>query len=143
MSVASGFEIEQAIAARLQADSTLAQLAPGGIWTEGEAPEGVQGIYVTLQLQIESVRYEQGGIGHRIARVQVKAIGRTTSSAPVKTAAARILALLEGASFSVEGHTLMICKLAEDNARFAYSERDGSYLWRHAGYDFEVWAAPR
>lgn len=139
MSVA--FAADEALIARLQADATLATLAPGGVWPD-VSPENTTDVHVVVTLQIEQTEYEFESVSHRIARLQVKAVGRATDAEGVKAAADRIAALLDGQSFSITGETLMTCHRAPDNSKFAYTERDGPYLWKHAGFDLEVWSDP-
>jgi hypothetical protein len=135
------FAADEALIARLQADATLATLAPGGVWPD-VSPENTTDVHVVVALQIERTADEQGGAGYRAARLQVKAVGRSTDAEDVKAAADRIAALLDGQSFSITGETLMTCHRAPDNSKFAYTERDGPYLWKHAGFDFELWSDP-
>lgn len=132
--------VDEAILARLQADATLAALAPGGVWLD-LAPDHVIDVHVAVTLQSEETVYRQGGAAYRVTRLQVKAVGRTTDSAAVKAAADRCLALLEDAAIAIPDHTLMISQRAADAGRFVITERDGPYLWRQVGFDLEVWTS--
>lgn len=131
---------DEALIGRLQADATLATLAPGMVHVDF-APEGADalGVFVVVNLQIERSELEQGGTAFVIGRFQAKAVGLATSSAAVKAASDRIDALLNGASFSITGMSFMACHRVD---RFGYVERDGPLIWQHRGCDFELWADP-
>jgi hypothetical protein len=129
---------DEALIGRLQADATLLLLAPGNVHLD-VAPENTPQPYIVVTLQIETPTHEQGGMAYLVARFQIKAVQQAANASDVKAVADRIDVLLNGASFTIAGHTQMDCKRVE---RFGYAQFDGPLLWQHRGFDVELWCDP-
>jgi hypothetical protein len=131
--------IDEAVMAKLQGDATLASLAPGGVYRD-VAPENVPDPFVIVGLQAHRDVYEQASApAYEEPIYLVKAVAKDTDGAGAKSAAARIHALLHGATLTISGFTPMDCKRIE---RIAFTERDGPVYWQHNGGLYQVEADP-
>jgi hypothetical protein len=131
--------VDIALVTALQADATLATLAPGRVhW--GSAPEGVALPCVIVTLQLGESVDEQGGTAHTRDRYQVKVLDRASTKTAASAAASRVDVLLNGQPLTISGRAHMVT-VGRD--RFALPpERIGSDLWQHVGRDYEVWSDP-
>jgi hypothetical protein len=130
--------VDVALMAALQADATLAQLAPGGVHRDFE-PESTPGRCVILTLQNELPIFEQGGTAHLQTRYQVKVVDQATTKTAAQAAIDRVDAILNGQVLAITGQTHMLTERVD---RFAYLERVGSSVWQHVGCDYSVWSDP-
>ncbi len=132
--------VDQAVMTVLQADSTLAGLAPGGVHRDVE-PETIPAVRaVIVSLQSEQTTFEHGGPAYIQTRYQVKVIDPATTKTAAQAAANRIDELLNGAALTIAGQAYMTSHRVE---RFAYPERTAAgALWQHVGADYEVWSDP-
>lgn len=122
----------------LQADATLATAAPGGVHRHF-APESTTGAFVVVTPQLNTPTYDEGGEAYEVARVQVKAVERSTTGSGAQTAADRVDALLNQATLTIAGFSCMTCHRVET---FEFVERDSMHVWQHRGADYEIWADP-
>lgn len=132
-------DIDNALAAKLGADSTLLSLMPNLVHFD-EAPEGsTRFVIISLVDETDERRFE--GRSHEDALFMVKAVGKSIKGDPmpdVKAAAARIDQLLEGGTLTVPGYTPMAM---HRESRIRYSEVDEANTairWYHRGGNYRV-----
>lgn len=130
--------IDAGLESYLRSDVTLQALCPGGVYL-GAAPQNVSHPFIVwfLQTSADDRTHDRGG--YETALYEVKAVGQGTEAATVAAASRRLRALLEGASWPVDGYTIVRC---EREQRIAYVELDGDRRWQHRGALWDVWAAP-
>src|SRR4051812_19382441 len=92
-------DIDNALIAKLGADSALLALMPNGVYYD-EAPQGSTR-FVIVSLVIEQDEAMFGGRAFEDALYLVKAVSLSTAGGNVKDAAARIDALLENGTLLV------------------------------------------
>jgi hypothetical protein len=132
--------IDAALVAKLLNDTTLAGLMPDGVFFD-EAKQGAQK-FVIVSLVDESDEGKFGGRAFEDALYLVKAVALNSSGGDVKTAAARIDALLEDQALTVSGYTWMT---THREARIRYTEVDEidrSIRWQHRGGRYRVQLSP-
>lgn len=134
--MADSSEVDAAIAAKLIADATLMAITTDGVFFD-EAKQGAQA-FVIVSLIEEHDEPMFSGRAFEESLYLVKAVTLGTSGANVKTAAARIDALLDQQPLTVTGykHTL-----TRREARVRLTEVDGedaSIRWQHRGGQYRV-----
>lgn len=137
----SGTGIDTALIGALQADATLATLAPGGVWPD-VAPEGAtdRGVFVIVQLQAhEDVDEQAAAVAYEVPRYLVKAVERSSVGAAAAAAYTRVHALLQGVALTITGFHWMDTRR---ESRVSYTEQDGPFYWKHTGGIYRVEADP-
>ena len=131
--------IDDAVLTTLQADGTLAGLAPGGVHLDF-VPEGTIeiGRFVVMQLVSEVYEFEHGGVACAVARYRLDAVDRATTKTAAQAALDQVNTVMLG-SLTIAGHTHMRSKRVE---RRATIEVDGPDIWQHRIAEYEVWADP-
>jgi hypothetical protein len=129
-------DIDNALIAKLGADSALLALMPNGVYYD-EAPQGSTR-FVIVSLVIEQDEAMFGGRAFEDALYLVKAVSLSTAGGNVKDAAARIDALLENGTLLVPGYKLMTI-YREQRIRFTEPDDvDQSIRWQHRGGRYRV-----
>ena len=139
--------VDTAVTNALKTDSTLATLAPGGIFRD-VAPEAVVSAaksdpsqvfgIITLQSEVPLDAFDNKPLDE--TRLLVKFITPSTSSVGAQTALDRAVAVLEALSGTVvSGFAITCSKRAE---RMAYVENDGPVFWQHRGVSWLVVSSP-
>lgn len=139
--------VDTAVTNALKTDSTLATLAPGGIFRD-VAPEAVVSAaksdpsqvfgIITLQSEVPLDAFDNKPLDE--TRLLVKFISPSTSSVGAQTALDRAVAVLEALSGTVvSGFAITCSKRAE---RMAYVENDGPVFWQHRGVSWLVVSSP-
>lgn len=121
--------LEAMLYARLNGDTTLRNLAPGGVW-RGVAPEDATGTVVVFSLQAATDTYALASRAYSDATYQVKAITPGESAAPAWAAAERAEALLTDQPLTVSGGRVMACRRT---TVISLTETDGGEQYQHAG----------
>lgn len=130
--------VDAAVVALLQADATLAGLAPGGVFPE-LAPEKNPTPYVIVALESHEDVQEQGRTAFEDAVYLVMAIDKAEDAAAVNAVYARAHAVLAAGPLTVSGFTTMdVVRLG----RQRLAERDGSVIWRFVGGRYRVQVDP-
>lgn len=131
--------IDTALLTKLSGDATLLALMPDNVWFD-EAPPGSQR-FVIVSLVEASDRAIFGGRKFEDAHYLVKAVA--LSSAPsaatnVKSAAARIDALLEDATLTVTGYTTFEVSRESRIRITEVDDVDPTIRWYHRGGQYRV-----
>lgn len=124
--------VDDGLVAVLTGDSTLAGLAPGGVFQD-IAPEAAALPYVIWSISVASDEVQFDTTAWEEALYLVKAVSATKAGAD--TVAARIHALLQDATLTIAGYTSMDVH-RED--RISYLEADGAKRYYHAGGLYQV-----
>jgi len=133
--------IDQAVMAKLRGDTSLASLAPGGIYPD-VAPKGAAdaGVFVVVGMQAhEDVAQLQGQTAYETPRYLVKAVGQGIDGAAAIAAYDRIHVLLQHQALTVTGFHWMD---TVRESRVRYVEQDGPISWQHVGGVYRVEADP-
>lgn len=120
----------------LSADATLAGLAPGGVWHD-VAPQATVLPFVIVSLQTGADEPQFGGVAWQECLYLVKAVAATATAA--ESVAARIQALLEGATLTLTGYASM--SVRRDDL-VEQVEVDGDRRWYHEGGSYRIFACP-
>ncbi len=139
-----------AIVAYLDADTTLAALAPGGVWTD-PAPEAatpitsgaVAPVFVTVGLLSDRPQWCSGGLGFHDALYTVQAVGPSDRLRDIEAASLRIFELLtrsEGEGRDIDGWEIGGLRL-EAVVEFPDPEVATGIRWEHRGGQYRVMAA--
>jgi hypothetical protein len=129
-------DIDNALVAKLGADSTLLALAPNGVYWDVAPPGSTRFVIVSLadshdELMLGSPAWEEG-------LYLVKAVMLTTAGGDVKAAAARIHAVLDGSTLTASGYSTMTIQ-RESRVRITeVDEADDSIRWLHRGGYYRV-----
>ena len=126
--------LEQGLYAALSGDSTLAGLAPGGVWRDN-APIGTTGTFVVYQ--------QVSGIDDYTLKIRattsytymVKAVAAGESSAPALDAAERIDAVLTDQPLTLSAGSVLAIRR---DTHIIYAENDGGERYHHAGGHFRI-----
>lgn len=121
--------LEEALYAKLSGDSTLSALAPSGVWRD-TAPEGTTGVFVIVAQTAAADAYTLSKRAWTAYKYDVQAIGPGESAAGVLDAAAQIDTVLNDATWSVTGGSVLVSRRV--NA-FTYVELDSGERYQHAG----------
>lgn len=133
-------DVDAALTAKLIGDATLMAIATDGAYFD-EAPQG-KTKFLILSLVEEHDEPMFNARAFEDATYLVKAVVQGTSGADVKTAAARIDALLDGQPLTVPGYKLMTMQRT-GRVRFTeVDEVDRSIRWQHRGGHYQVVVSP-
>lgn len=131
-------DIDNALVAKLQADTALLALMPDGVYFNDKGPWPGAKRYVEVSLVTTDDVPMLQRRSHEEIRYQVKAVGLSKLNPDVNGAAARIDALLEGGSLTVSGYTCMVIK-REQRIRYPEPDADDPTLrWWHRGAHYTV-----
>lgn len=127
---------ETSLVGKLSGDATLTALAPGGGWQDVAPKATTLPFWVfSLMSALDEPGFE--GTEWEEVRYLVKAVAATAAGADA--VAARIQALLEGATLTITGYTNMLCRREE---RVRQTEVVGDDRWYHAGGIYLLMADP-
>jgi len=105
--------VSSSLAASLQAvlaaDATLLAAAPGGVWVD-PAPDGVAQPFVVLEQTFGADAGYGGGGRYSTVTYEVRVVAPASQVATVRTAAARIDALLHDARPTLTGFRVLGCR---------------------------------
>jgi hypothetical protein len=132
--------IENALIAKLLADTALMAITSDGVFWDEAAPGNTKFVIVSLVDEHDEMQF--GGRSFEDALFLVKAVALSTSGANIQTAAARIDAVLDGGTLAPSGYTLMVM---QREARVRATEVDAvdpAIRWQHRGGHYRVMMAP-
>jgi len=141
-------DVDAALVLKLQSDTTLAALLPGG-WYIDEAPAGLT-LFGIVSLVDEHDEPMFGGRAFEDAIYLVKAVEKKplSGSGNIKAAAARIDVLLDPqpplppATLTIAGYGLMVSRRDSRVRSTEVDEVDSSIRWYHRGGRYQVMVAP-
>jgi hypothetical protein len=129
-------DIDNALIAKLGADSALLALMPNGVYYD-EAPQGsTRFVIVSLIDEHDEAMFEARAFED--ALYLVKAVSLSTAGGNVKDAAARIDALLENGTLVVPGYKLMTMHREARIRATEVDDVDQSIRWQHRGGRYRV-----
>lgn len=143
--MADSSDIDNALIAKLAADTTLLSLMPNGVYYR-RAPQGSTR-YVLVSLADSNDELFFGGRAFEEALYLVKAVGLNSADPDMKAAAKRIDELLDPqppsplATLTVPGYKTMAVYRDPDAPRVRddeENERDASIVWFHRGAHYRV-----
>lgn len=129
-------DIDSALVAKLSGDAQLMALMTDGVFFD-QAPQGATK-FVLLSIVDEAdfpIFRQRGFEDHTYL---VKAVELSTSGANVKSAAARIDALLEGGVLVVTGYNVIAMQRIARIRVTEVDDLDSSIRWQHRGGRYEV-----
>ena len=136
--MADSQDIDAALVAKLAADGTLAALMQSGAFVfMDEAPAGGTKFVIVSLVSEEDVP-QFGNRSHEDARYLVEARMLSTSGGNIKSAAARIDALLEGGTLIVSGYSLMTMHREERTRITEVDAVDASIRWYRRGGQYRL-----
>lgn len=133
--------IDAALTAKLLGDPTLMAIATDGVWFDEAAANATKFVIVSLVDEHDEPMF--GGRAFEDALYLVKAVALASSGADVKSAAARIDALLEYGTLAIPGYSLMTLRRER---RIRMTEVDGvdrSIRWQHRGGHYRIQVSPQ
>jgi hypothetical protein len=129
-------DVDNALVAKLGADSTLLALMPNGVYWD-EAPQGsTRFVIVSLVDERDTAMFGSRAFEDALYLVEARAL--STSGGNVKDAAARIDALLENATLAVAGYKLMVIQREERVRVTEVDDVDRSIRWQRRGGRYRV-----
>ncbi len=141
--------VRKALIATLEADTTLASLAPddsGGSPTTAAvylnvSPNGVTKAVIVSQVMAEDA-YALRTTAFTRFLFLVKGVERSTDPAGVDAVAARIQELLHAQPLTIAGYQHMVTRREEAISYAEVDDDDVEEHWQHAGGRYEIVAAP-
>jgi hypothetical protein len=125
--MADSSDIDNAVIARLGADATLLALVPNGVYWDQAPPDATRFVVVSFVDEQDVQQFGGRSYEDNLYAVEVRML--STANGNPKAAFARVDALLEGASFSIPGYTLMTCYREARDRKTERDESDTSILW--------------
>lgn len=133
-------DVDTAVLTKLSSDATLLALMPNGVYFDEAPPNSTR--FVIVSLVDEADRAIFGGRKFEDARYMVKAVARTnaapTVAADIKSAAARIDALLEDTTLTVSGYTTFEVSREQRIRATEVDDIDPTLRWYHRGGQYRV-----
>jgi hypothetical protein len=134
-------DVDAALVAKLQNDSALAALMPGGVFMDVGPAGATQFVIVSLVDAHDEPMF--GGCAFEDAQYLVKAV--ELSTVPVKNskaAAARIQALLDQQPMTITGYSLMTMRRVARVRYLEVDDKDASIRWQHRGGQYQIAVSP-
>jgi methyl coenzyme M reductase beta subunit len=132
--------IDAAILAKLQNDSELLAVMPDGVWFDEAPVNSRQFVIVSLIDERDVPMFAARAFEN--ALYLVKAVSLGTSGQPVKTAAARIDALLDRQPLVAEGYGWMTTIREQRVRELEVDDVDNAVRWQHRGGEYRVFMSP-
>jgi len=132
--MADSSDIENAVIALLGADATLLALCPNGVYNDEAPPTSTR--FVIVSLVDESDEPMFNGTAFEDMTLLVKAVMQKLPNGPnpdVKSAAARIQALLHQQPLTVSGYGVSVMRRTSRVRLTEVDDEDQSLRWQHRG----------
>ncbi len=138
--VSDSSALDDALVAYLLADATLQGLMPDGVFWDEARPGATRFVIVSLVDEIDVAEFQRRA--YEDALYLVKAVALLSGGGNVKSAAARIDALLEDPTgLAATGYGMMTCH-RESRVRITeVDDADPKVRWQHRGGRYRVQAA--
>lgn len=130
--------VDIAVVGYLNADATLLTVAPGRAWMD-EVPQAAVDPHVLVAVESDPDVQHFRGTAYEVHWYAIEALDRSSTTAGVRAAYARIHALMQDAAFAITGYTLLKCVRRQ---RYRSAIDDGDQVVRQLGGIYEVWAQP-
>jgi hypothetical protein len=137
--MADSSDLDAALVAKLLTDPTLMAIATDGVFFDVARPGAKQFVIVSLLDEADTAVFDARGF--EVTTYLVKFVALSTTGANVKSAAARIDALLEGGTMTVSGYTVANIERTARIRLREPNESDASLYWDHRGGHYEVMAS--
>ncbi len=137
--MADSSAIDNALIALLGADATLLALCPNGVYW-GESPPGSTR-FVIVSFVEEHDEPQFGGRAFEDGMYLVKAVMLSTAGGDIRSAAARIDALLDQQTLTVTGYSVTDMRRDSRVRQTEDDEVDASIRWFHRGGVYKVMAS--
>ena len=132
-------DIDTALLMKLSSDPTLLGYMPNGVYFDEAPPNFTRFVRITLVDEHDESRFESRA--YEDARYLVMAVALSTApnaAANVKSAAAQIDTLLEGALLMVTGYATMVVEREERIRTTEVDDVDPTVRWYHRGGQYHV-----
>jgi hypothetical protein len=133
-------DVDAAISALLLGDATLMAFATDGVYFDLASHGATKFVIVSRMAGFDTRMFS--GRAFETVHYLVKAVALSTTGANVKSAAARIDALLEQATLTVTGYGQVIASRIEPMPRYTELDPENDSRWQHRGGLYEVVAVP-
>jgi Protein of unknown function (DUF3168) len=133
-------EVDAAVVTRLLTDATLTTLMPDGVYWD--VPPINKRRFVVVSLEVHEDAYQFGGSAYERMTYLIKAVEDQAAGANVKAAAQRIHVLLQDATFTIPGYSLMKCQRSERIRVTEADEQNSERRWQQRGGLYELWVSP-
>jgi hypothetical protein len=146
--MADSSDVDAALVAALLADEALMALMPDGVFMDEAGKSIVTGgnstrfVIVSLVDEHDTPMFEGRGSEDALYTVKAVELKPVNGSGHVKAAAARIDALLELGSLTIEGYGLLVMRRRERIRMLDVDSADESIRWQHRGGRYQVMVAP-
>ena len=136
--MADSSDIEAALVTKLAADATLAALLQSGaaVFMDEAPPGATKFVIVSLVDEVDAHTF--GARAFEDALYRVKAVMLSTAGGNIKSAAARIDALLEQGTLTAAGYSLMTMRRESRIRVTEVDDIDASIRWYHRGGNYRV-----
>jgi hypothetical protein len=132
-------DIDNALVAKLGADTALLALCPNGVYLDLAPPNASRYVLVSVTHAEDETTYE--GTAIEAVTYAVKAVMEKKAGGDIKAAAARLHVLLHEQPLTVTGYTWSSTHRDEDDPRIRYTDPDDadpSIIWYHRGGNYRV-----
>lgn len=137
--MADSSNIDNALIALLGADATLLALCPNGAYYDEAPPGSTRFVIVSLMDETDEPIFR--GRAFEDGTYMVKAVMRSNASGDIKSAAARIDALLDQQPLTVTGYNVTVMRRTSRIRQTEVDEEDQTIRWQHRGGLYQVVAS--
>jgi len=138
--MADSSAIDAGLLAYLRGDSALAALLPDGVHVDVATSSAKRFVLVSVVIALDVPAFGGRAIEDVTHLVKVVMLGSANGDVPAS--AARLDALLEDATFPIDGYALLSCERVERVRQTEVDGADPSIRWYHRGGRYRVQAAP-
>lgn len=136
--MADSSDIDNALTTRLGGDVTLLGYATNGVYMDDAPPGSTRFVIVSLIDATDDPQFGGRAIEDALYLVEYRELKPATGTGNAKAAAARIDALLEGASLTIPGYTTMAVYREQRTRLTEVDDRDESIRWNRRGGQYRV-----
>jgi predicted PhzF superfamily epimerase YddE/YHI9 len=129
-------DVDNALVAKLGADSALLALMPNGVYLDEAPPGATRFVIVSLIDEHDEQQFSARAFEDALYLIEARAL--STSGGNVKDAAARIDTLLDNGTLAVAGYKLMLIQREERVRVTEVDDVDRSIRWQRRGGRYRV-----
>jgi Protein of unknown function (DUF3168) len=137
--MADSSDIDNALVAKLGADTELLALCPNGVYFDLAPPNASRYVLVSIHHAEDEATFD--GTAIETVVYAVKVVMDKKAGGDIKAAAARVHGLLHEQPLTVAGYAWMTMHRDEDDPRIRITEpddKDPSIIWYHRGGNYRV-----